>query len=120
MRGVIQIFNHYFPKNPGKRMSRDEKQRRWTSYKNEIYREYGRVIFGKFSSEQALVKRYSQPLSFLKYKFKRSRNLNLNDLSEADKQYYFEIRGLEDIDQLIKDTYNIDSAQACIIDPPDW
>ena len=72
MRGVIQIFNHYFPKNPKKRMNKDEKNRKWTSYKNRIYREYKRIITGKYSSEKALVKRYSEPLAFLKYKLKQS------------------------------------------------
>ena len=81
MRGVIQMFNHYFPKKPGKRMTREEKNKRWSSYKNKIYRDYRRIITGKFSSEKALVKRYSQPLSFLKYKLKRAKNLKLSDLS---------------------------------------
>ena len=111
MRGVIQIFNHYFPKNIKKRMSRDEKNRKWISYKNRIYQEYKRIITGKFSSEKALVKRYSEPLAFLKYKLKRATNLNLNDLSTADREYYFEIGGLQDINELIKKTYNIDSIE---------
>ena len=80
MRGVKQIFKHYFPKTPGKRMTRDEKNRRWTSYKNKIYQDYNRIITGKFSSEKALVKRYSEPLSFLKYKLKRSTNLKLSEI----------------------------------------
>eukprot|EP01084_Bolivina_argentea_P043810 80684_1 len=54
MRGARQIFNHYFPKIPGKRMNKDEKNRRWVSYKNKIYQEYGRVITGKFASERGL------------------------------------------------------------------
>ena len=89
MRGVKQIFKHYFPKTPRKRMTRDEQNRRWTSYKNKIYQDYGRIITGKLSSEKALVKRYSEPLSFLKYKLKRARNLKLSDLSEVDREYYF-------------------------------
>ena len=109
MRGVIKLFNYYFPKTPGKRMTKDEKNRRWTSYKNKIYQDYKRIITGKFSSEKALIKRYSDPLSFIKYKLKRSTNLNVDDLSEADKQYYFEIGGLEDINQLIKNTYDLDT-----------
>ncbi len=63
--GVKQIFAHYFPKTPGKRMNKDEKKRKWYSYKNRIYREYGRIITGKFSSEKALIKRYSDPLRFV-------------------------------------------------------
>ena len=109
MRGVIQIFNHYFPKKPGKRMNREEKNRRWTSYKSRIYQEYKRIITGKYASEKALVKRYSEPLAFLKYKLKRATNLNINDLSQADKEYFYEIGGLDDINQLVKNTYNIGS-----------
>ena len=111
MRGVIQIFNHYFPKNARRRMSKDEQNRKWSSYKNRIYAEYGRVISGKLSSEKALVKRYSQPLEFLKYKLKRATNLKVDDLSPANKQYYYEIGGLDDVAELIKLTYNMDSVQ---------
>ena len=106
MRGVIQIFNHYFPKGVKKRMSRDEKSRKWVSYKNRIYGEYKRIITGKFASEKALVKRCSEPLAFLKYKLKRATNLNVQDLSKADQDYYFEIGGLQDVNELIKKTYN--------------
>ena len=111
MRGVIQIFRHYFPKNNKKRLSREEKNRKWISYKNRIYQEYKRIVVGKYSSEKALVKRYSEPLSFIKYRLKRATNLKVSDLSETDKQYYFEIGGLEDVTELIKLTYNIDSVE---------
>ena len=113
-RGVIQIFNHYFPKNTGKRMSRDEKKKRWNSYKAKILNEYGRAITGKFSSEKALVKRYSDPLSFLKYRLKRANNLRVSDLSVSDQQYYKEIGGLDDVNELIKKTYNIDSVEKLV------
>ena len=109
MRGVIQIFNHYFPKNTGKRMSKDEKKLRWNNYKTRIYNEYKRIITGKFASEKCLVKRYSEPLSFIKYKLKRANNLKVSDLSQSDQDYYYEIGGLEDVNELIKLTYNIDS-----------
>ena len=111
MRGVIQIFNHYFPRNARRRMSKDEQNKKWSSYKNKIYQEYGRVITGKLSSEKALVKRYSQPLEFLKYKLKRATNLKVEDLSEANREYYYEIGGLDDVSELIKLTYNMDSIQ---------
>ena len=113
-RGVIQIFNHYFPKNTGKRMNRDEKKKRWNSYKAKILNEYGRAITGKFSSEKALVKRYSDPLSFLKYRLKRANNLRVSDLTVSDQQYYKEIGGLDDVNELIKKTYNIDSIEKLV------
>ena len=109
MRGVIPLFSRYFPKTPGKRMHRDEKKRRWQSYKSKIYSDYGRVISGKFASEKALIKRYSDPLSFLKYKLKRPNELRVSDLSQADQDYFHEIGGVDDIDELYKKTYNIDS-----------
>ena len=111
MRGVIQIFNHYFPKKPKKRLNRNEKQERWKSYKQRIYREYGRVINGQFASEKALIKRYSDPLTFLKYKLKRATNLKISDLSPLDQDYYREIGGIPDVNELIRKTYNIDSVE---------
>ena len=111
MRGVKQIFCHYFPSNTGKRMDKNEKNKRWNSYKNRIYREYGRIITGKFASEKALIKRYSDPISFIKYKLKRSVNLNVSDLSQADQDYFHEIGGIDDINQLILRTHNLDSVQ---------
>jgi len=113
IRGVIQIFNHHFPKK-GKRMSKDERKRRWIMYKNKIFQEYGRVISGKLDSEKAYVKRYSKPLDFLKYKLKRATNLKLEDLpNEADREYYYEIGGLEDVQALKSKIYDInyDSVQ---------
>ncbi len=52
MRGVRQLYNHFFPKQKGKRMNKDEKNRRWHSYKNRIYQQYNRIITGKFASEK--------------------------------------------------------------------
>ena len=109
MRGVIQIFNHYFPKNAKKRLKKHEKKERWVSYKKRIYREYGRIVSGQLASEKALVKRYSDPLTFIKYKLKRNTNLKIEDLTPLDQDYYMEIGGLRDINELIKRTYNIDS-----------
>ena len=111
MRGVIVIFRHYFPKSPKKRLSKDETNKRWASYKRRIHQEYGRIITGKIQSEKALVKRYSDPLEFLKYKLKRATNLKISELSETNKAYYYEIGGLDDVDELIKRKYNIDSVQ---------
>ncbi len=67
IRGVRQLFNHFFPKTPGKRMNKDEKNRRWNSYKNKIYQQYRRIITGKWQSEKTLIKRYSEPLRFVPY-----------------------------------------------------
>lgn len=89
MRGVCHLHAHWFPK--GKRFSTEERASRWVTYKAKIKREYGRIIKGKFSSEKALVQRYSNPLKFLKYRLKRVRNLKVEDLSAEDREYYREI-----------------------------
>ncbi len=67
IRGVRQLFNHYFPKVKGKRMNKNEKNRRWAAYKNKIYVQYQRVISGKWQSERSLIKRYSEPLRYVCY-----------------------------------------------------
>lgn len=115
MRGVIPLFKKYFEiydsKGRKKRLSRDEKNKRWISYKQKIHRDYGRSITGNFSSEQALIKRYSDPLCFIKYRLKRATNLNVSHLSSQDQDYYKEIGGLEDVQKLIEQQENIDSIQ---------
>ena len=52
MRGMKVVWNHFFAKTPGKRMSVEDKKRRWASYKQKIYQEYGRIITSKFASEK--------------------------------------------------------------------
>lgn len=110
MRGVINLFNHYFKQvdelGNKKKMSRVDKHRRWISYKQKIWDDYGRRISGTYASEQALIRRYSDPLTFLKYKLKRARNLVISELSDADQAYYKEIGGTDDVNELIARTKN--------------
>ena len=112
-RGIVQLFNFYFREKDSngrtKRLSKDEKNRRWKIYKVRVYKDYNRVIKSEFNSEAALVKRYSDPLSFLKYKLKRYRNLKVSDLTPADQQYYKEIGGIDDVEELRRRQANIDS-----------
>ena len=122
MRGVINLFNHYFKQTDQlgnkKKMTRVEKNRRWISYKQKIWDDYGRRITGTYASEQALIRRYSDPLTFLKYKLKRARNLRVTDLSPADQAYYKEIGGLEDVNELIKHTRNNVDSIGSFSQPP--
>ena len=116
MRGIIPLFNHYFNLKDQfgnkKKISRQEKQSRWISYKNKIWRDYRRAIKGTFASEQALIRRYSEPLTFLKYKLKRANNLKVSDLCVEDQQYYKEIGGLENVEALIsRQRNNLDSIE---------
>ena len=116
MRGIIPLFNHYFVLKDQfgnkKKISRQEKQSRWISYKNKIWRDYKRAIKGTFASEQALIRRYSEPLTFLKYKLKRATNLKVSDLCLEDQQYYKEIGGLDNVEELIsRQRNNLDSIE---------
>ena len=104
MRGVVQIFKHYFPK--GKSLKATEKERRFTAYKKKILSEYGRLVNTKLTSEKALVKRYSEPIPFLKYRLKKTTNMKVSDLSPADQDYYHELGGKDDLSLMIR---NIDS-----------
>ena len=113
IRGVIQLFRSYFDtpiiNGRKRRMDPQEKKARWASYKKKMIEQYGRVIKGKFESEQAYIKRYSNPLEFLKYKLGRPRNLKLSDLKPSAMEYYKEIGGLDDVQELINQQANIDS-----------
>ena len=86
--GMIVVWNLFFPKKQGKRMPLEEKQRRWVCYKEKIFQEYGRNITSKYASEKALIKRYSEPLAFLRYRLKRFQNLRVSELSARDQEYY--------------------------------
>lgn len=112
-RGVVKLFNYYFRQKDSrgrvKRIPADEKDRRWKIYKRKVYTDYRRVVKGNYNSEKALVKRYSHPLSFLKYKLKRHIDLRVSDLSVADQEYYRELGGVDDINEMIRRQGNIDS-----------
>lgn len=112
-RGIVKLFTYYFKERDSrgriKRLSKQEKARRWKLYKIKVYQQYNRLIKSEYSSEAALVKRYSDPMSFLKYKLKRYRNLKVSDLSRDDQEYYKEIGGLEDLEEMKRRQANIDS-----------
>ena len=118
IRGLIKLFNYYFvikdSHGRNRRLPRNEINKRWTSYKKKVFEDYGKVIKGTLNSEKAFVKRYSNPLSFLKYKLKRSTNLKIEDLSQDDRSYYFEIGGMTDIQELIKQQSNVDSINTAV------
>ena len=113
MRGVINLFSHYFKQTDElgnrKKMSRVEKQRRWVSYKQKIWNDYSRRINGSYASEQALTRRCSDPLTFLKCRLKRATNLIISDLHPYGQAYYKEIGGTDDVNELIGRQRNVDS-----------
>ena len=112
-RGIVKLFQYYFKERDStgriKRLSKQEKARRWKIYKTKVYSQYNRLIRSEFSSEAALVKRYSDPMSFLKYKLKRYKNLNVSDLKPEDQEYYHEIGGVDDLEEMRRRQANIDS-----------
>ena len=112
-RGIISLFNYYFREKDShgktKRLPKQEKQQRWKHYKKKVYVDYNRLVKGTFNSEAALVKRYSDPIAFLKYKLKRTRNLDVTDLNQQDQDWYYEIGGLTDVEQTMYRAANIDS-----------
>ena len=132
-RGIIPLFNYYFrtkdSKGRTKRLPKQEKDTRWRHYKTKVYKQYNRLVKGTFNSEAALIKRYSDPISFLKYRLKRVRDLNVTDLSETDQDYYREIGGLSDVEMTMYKQANIDSISKSadiaangiqIGEPPEW
>lgn len=133
IRGLVKLFNYYFVNKDAsgrtRRLPRQELNKRWVSYKKKVFEDYGKVVKGTLNSEKAFVKRYSEPLSFLKYKLKRAKNLRVTDLSEPDQAYYFEIGGTENVDSLIQQQMNVDSVDKVFnvlptkrrrLNPPDW
>ena len=113
IRGVISLYKAYFtPKLVNgkiKRLSKSEKKTKWRSYKNKMLKDFNRVVKGQFSSEKSFIKRYSDPLYYVKYKLKRSTDLDLDDLTQDELDYYKEIGGTDDINELIRGKHNIDS-----------
>ena len=112
-RGVVKLFNYYFREKDSrgrtKRLPSSEKDKRWKAYKRKVYTDYKRIVKGKFESEAALVKRYSNPMSFLKYRLKRHIDLRVSDLSKPDQEYYRELGGVDDMDEMSRRQGNIDS-----------
>ncbi len=80
--------------------------------------DYGKVVKGTLNSEKAFVKRYSNPVSFLRYKLKRSRDLRPHDMAPADQAYYFEIGGTENVEEIISREPNVDSIRSAMRPPP--
>ena len=113
MRGVVPLFNHYFKVYDDfgnrKNLNKQEKQQRWMSYKSKMWTQYRRVVKGSFTSEQTKIQRWSNPLSFLKYKLRRTTNLKVSELSQQNREYYKEIGELDDVALLIERQNDVDS-----------
>ncbi len=115
IKGIVQVFKSYFElydsNGARRRLSKQLRESQWQKYKTQILFEYGRVIKGKLESEKAYIKRHTDPLSFIKYRLRRSKNLTYTDLSPEAQAYYFEIGGTADVTELYTSTENVDSVQ---------
>eukprot|EP01083_Nonionella_stella_P233535 822713_1 len=113
IRGVRSLFDSYFKpviiNGKKKRLSKAEKNSRFASYKQRCEADYNRIVKGTFESERAFIKRYSDPLYFIKYRLKRSNDLTVSDLTAEEYIYYKEIGGVDDVTELIRKQQNIDS-----------
>lgn len=118
MRGIIKLFNFYFVNKDkhgrNRRLSREERKSRWKSYKQQVKAEYGKVIKCTLLSEKTNIKRHTDPLTFLKYKLGRAKDLDVNHLAPADKAYFYEIGGIDDLSVLHAQQSNVDSVTAAL------
>ncbi len=115
IKGIIKVFKSYFElkdrNGEKRRLTKQLRESQWQKYKTQILFEYGRVIKGKLESEKAYIKRHTDPLAFIKYRLRRSKNLNYTGLSPEAQEYYFEIGGTTDVTELYKSTENVDSVR---------
>lgn len=124
VRGIVALYKQYFPDKDEygrkRRMSRKEMESRFKGYKVAVFRDYGRRVKGTLNSEKTYIKRHTEPLSFLKYKLKRAKNLDVMDLTLADRLYYHEIGGkdgVDDIEGYFNDQPNVDSISSALGPP---
>ena len=116
LRGIIPLFQHYFKRvdangNPVD-MGEADKAERWIAYKNHVWREYSRNVTIEYESEEQKIRRYSDPLVFIKWKLKRTKNLRVQDLSKRDYEWYKEIKGTDDVNELLERQKNIASMKS--------
>ena len=113
IRGLVQLFKSYFVVQDAngrtKRLSRQEINRRWSSYRRSVFEDYKRVVRGTLNSEKTFVKRHTNPLAFLKYKNGRAKNLSVDELSAASRQYFLEIGGTLNLSELFATQPNVDN-----------
>ena len=122
IRGRRELFKLYFDTTDEtgrkRRLSKAQQARRFDAYRRQVLRDYGTEITCKLSSEKAYNTRYSKPQRFLKvccfcfhcqfksnmyslqYKLGRANNLDPEELTDKDLQYYLEIGGKLSLSEL--------------------
>ena len=117
IRAIIQIYDFTFkpPLVNGRRpkLTVAEKDARFQAYLVRMRKEFGREFSAdhKPSSEARYIARHTKPLPFLKYKLGRHRNLDPRELTGPQQDYYLEIGGTMDVNQLYAKQQNIDSLE---------
>lgn len=115
IRSFIPVFNYYFkvPTVNGqkKRMPRAEKEAKWKTYRARMLKEFKRKVGEKFASEVRFIKRHTDPMMFLQYKLGRYDNLDPADLSNEQLEYYKEIGGTSDVQEMLRLKLNIDALE---------
>ena len=130
VRGLTKLFEYKFVHKDhhgrNRRVSKQLLNEMFNGYKDQVLREYGRVIKGTLASEkvfyfisfqvfqienmkQAFYKRYTDPLTFIKYKLKRSTDLVVTELRDEDQAFYYEIGGKATMEDLLRDQASIQS-----------
>lgn len=99
-RGTVRLFNAFFKQKKG--YPRFVESGKWKMYKKIIFTEYNRIINGSYMSEVAKIRKYSSPVAFLRHKCKNVHKLKLHGLTPQEVEYYKEIGGVTDVDELFR------------------
>ena len=86
-----------------------EREAKWITYKHRMVNEFDRAIKGQFSGEKKFIQRHTDPMAYLKYKLGRNHSLDPKELDKEQMQYYQEIGGKDDVQELLLIQSNIDS-----------
>ena len=115
IRSIIPVYNYYFKpqlvNGRQKRMSKAERESKWQTYKTRMLTEFHRVCGGSLDSERRLFRRHTDPMTYLKYKTGKHANLDPADLNPEQLEYYKEIGGMTDVQDLLRLSLNIDSLE---------
>ena len=105
---LVKLFHRYFSKLH--ELTKEELDTRWASYKIRAFLEHGQVINRTFDSQQEFVKRYTEKtLSLLKFRLQRVPKFGMEHLSETEREYYFEICGVCNDEQLLLKVFSFKS-----------
>lgn len=79
-----------------------------------MLKEFNITVKGTYQSQVRKMARYTKPIPFLKYKLGRLDNLLPEDLTEEQYDYYKEIGGLDDVQEMLRLQINIDALEKAL------